>query len=68
MTNGPENYETLKESLSNLFRVINELISTETILIDREHVKLEFLLGGDMKYLLMILGLASATSNHAYLW
>ena len=68
IVNGSENYETLKESLSNLFREINELITTGTILIDREHVKLECFLGGDMKFLLMILGLASATSNHACLW
>ena len=68
IVNGPENYETLKGSLFNLFREINELIRTGTILIDREHVKLECFLGGDMKFLLMILGVASATSNHACLW
>ena len=66
--NGPENYETLKQSLSNLFTEINGLIKTGTILIDGEHVKLDFFLGGDMNFLLMIMGLSGASSDHACLW
>ncbi len=31
--NGPEKYETLRESLSSLFKEINELIRTGTILL-----------------------------------
>ncbi len=66
--NGPEKYETLRESLSSLFKEINELIRTGTILINDDQIKLEFFLGGDMKFLLMLLGLAAATSDYACLW
>ena len=53
--NGPENYDTLKVSLSNLFKEMNELIETGTILVNGEHINFEFFLGGDMKFLLMIM-------------
>jgi hypothetical protein len=66
--NGPEDYETLKGSLPLLFKEINELIRTGSILINNEHVKLEFFLGGDLKFLLMMLGLSSATADYACLW
>ena len=66
--NGPEKYETLKTSLSNFFDEVNQLISTGTIAIDGEDVELEFFLGGDMKFLLMILGLSSATADYACAW
>ncbi|KAJ7394544.1 hypothetical protein OS493_000359 [Desmophyllum pertusum] len=54
--NGPEKYETLKTSLSPFFHEVNQLISKGTLSIDGEEVELEFFLGGDMKFLLMILG------------
>ena len=66
--NGPENYDTLKVSLSNLFKEMNELIETGTILVNGEHINFEFFLGGDMKFLLMIMGLNSAASHYACLW
>ena len=66
--NGPEDYEILKGSLPLLFKEINELIRTGSILINNEHVKLEFFLGGDLKFLLMMLGLSSATADYACLW
>ncbi|CAB4024927.1 Hypothetical predicted protein, partial [Paramuricea clavata] len=66
--NGPEDYETLKGSLPLLFKEINELIRTGSILINNEHVKLEFFLGGDLTFLLMMLGLSSATADYACLW
>lgn len=66
--NAPEKYETLKTSLSNFFDDVNQLISTGTITIDGEDVELEFFLGGDMKFLLMTLGLNSATADYACVW
>ncbi|KAJ7327833.1 hypothetical protein OS493_026112 [Desmophyllum pertusum] len=66
--NGPEKYETLKTSLSPFFHEVNQLISKGTLSIDGEEVELEFFLGGDMKFLLMILGLSSATADYACLW
>ena len=51
---GRENYKTLKISLSLFFDEVNQLISKGTIPI-----------GGDFKFLLMILGLNSATADYA---
>ena len=47
---------------------MNQLISKGTISIDGEEIELEFFLGGDMKFLLIILGLSSATADYACLW
>jgi len=66
--NGPEKYETLKTSLSPFSDDVNQLICKSTLPIDGENVELEFFLGGDMKFLLMILGLSSATADYACLW
>ena len=62
--NGPEKYETLKTSLFPFFNEGNQLISKGTQSIDGENVQLEFFLGGDMKFLLMIFGLSSATADY----
>ena len=66
--NDPENYETLKNSLSYFCDEVNQLVSQGSISIDGVDVELEFFLGGDMKFLLMILGLSSATADYACLW
>lgn len=68
IVNGPEKYETMKISLSNFFCEVNELIRQKTILIDGENIELDFFLGGDMKFLLMIMGLNGAAANHSCLW
>ena len=47
---------------------MNQLVSQGSISIDGVEVELEFFLGGDMKFLLMILGLSSATADYACLW
>ena len=66
--NGPEKYELLKTSLSPFFDEVNQLISKGTLSIDGENDELEFFLGSDMKFLLLILGLGSATADYACLW
>ena len=66
--NGPEKYETLKISLSPFFEEVNNLMHKSFISIDGQDVELEFFLGGDFKFLLMILGLNSANADYACLW
>ena len=66
--NGPEKYATLKASLSPFFREVNELISNGSTTVDGQNVQLEFFLGGDMKFLLMIMGINSATADYACVW
>jgi hypothetical protein len=65
---GPEECETLKSSLSNFCSEVNELNNKGSTLTDGEEVDLEFFLGGDLKFLLMMLGINNATSNHACLY
>ena len=47
---------------------MNDLISKGTIIVDGQDVQLEFSLGGDMKFLVMIMGINSATADYACLW
>ena len=53
---------------AHLLDEVNQLISKGTISIDGEDIQLEFFLGGDMKFLLVILGLNSAGADYACLW
>ena len=62
---GSENYETLKESFANVFSDINDLNSMIKITINGKEIKLEFFLGGDYKFILIMLGLKGATSFYA---
>ena len=66
--NGKEDYQTLKTALPDFFDEVNFLIETGSLLVDGNEVKLEFFLGGDYKFLLMIMGLNSATADYACLW
>ena len=47
--NGKEDYATLKESLVNVVKDVNNLIETGYILVDGRQIKLEFYLRGDYK-------------------
>ena len=58
----------MSSSLKDFFQEVNLLIERGTILIDGQEVKLEFFLGGDFKFLAMIMGLNSATANYSSLW
>ena len=66
--NGNEEYSNLKESFGKIFHEINEMISEGTIDTGRQEIKTEFFLGGDYKYILLMLGLNSATANYACAW
>ena len=63
IVNGPEKYETLKTSFSDLFGKVHELIRNKTIPIDGEDLELYFFLGGDMQFLL-----DNTTANYSCLW
>ena len=63
-----ECYEVLQESFCNVFESINSLNSTKQIEVSNRKISLEFFLGGDYKFLLLILGLKSATCNHSCIW
>jgi len=66
--NGPEKYETMKMSLKHFFKEVNELIEKGQITADGKDVSVNFFLGGDMKLLLMVMGINSTTADYACLW
>ena len=47
---------------------INEIVMETKIYVDGETVNLELFLGGDYKFIQLMLGLSGATSNYACAW
>ncbi|PFX12813.1 hypothetical protein AWC38_SpisGene23165 [Stylophora pistillata] len=68
IVNGAESYHTIKESFQSLFNEVNDLIATSKMTVDGHEIKTEFYLGGDYKFILVMLGLKGATSNYACAW
>ena len=68
IVNAPETYNTLEESFSVLLTEVNDIAKAGHVIVDDTEVKVELFLGGDMKFLLMVLGLSSATATHACPW
>lgn len=66
---GSECFQTLQESFATVFNEINELIQDkQPLTINNSSFNLEFFLGGDYKFLLLMLGMKGATSIYACLW
>lgn len=66
---GSECYQTLQESFGTVFNEINKLKQyKQPVTINNSSFHLEFFLGGDYKFLLLMLGIKSATSIYACLW
>ena len=65
---GKEDYDLLRECFADVFRDINEVVTEKKIDLDGETVNLEFFLGGDYKFILLMMGLSGASSNHACVW
>lgn len=63
-----EKYEDLKEALEPVLKEINELIQEKELEINGKRVKVNVVLGGDMKFLLIMLGLNAANSAYSCLW
>lgn len=66
--NGKEDYSSLKESFGSIFNEINPMISDAKITIKGHDLEKEFFLGGDYKFILIMLGLSAATANYACTW
>ena len=65
---GKEDYNTLRQSFGDIFKEINSLISKKKIEVGGKSVNLEFFLGGDYKFILLVMGLKGATSHYACVW
>lgn len=62
---GKENYSTLQESFGDVFLEINKLNSEKKIKVNDRVINLEFFLGGDYKFILLMMGLKGAMSYYA---
>ena len=65
---GSETYETLQDSFGMIFQEINNLIKVGEITINDSKLNLEYFVGGDYKFLLIMMGMKAATSNFACVW
>ena len=57
-----------RNHLVRFFSSINRLIAAKQVEVSNKTINLEFFLGGDYKFLLIMLGLTGATSNHSCVW
>ncbi|EDO30267.1 predicted protein, partial [Nematostella vectensis] len=66
--NASESYTTLKEAFSVTFEEINNFIASVKLTVNDKTINLKFFLGGDYKFVLLMLGLKGATANYACAW
>ena len=62
------NVSTSKTSFKNVFVSINSLFSSKSVEVNGEEIQVNVCMGGDYKFLLMVLEMAGATSNHACIY
>jgi len=68
IVNGSESYDTIKEAFGGIFHEINTMISSRKLMVNNQEVNIDFFLGGDYKFILLMFGLKGATSNYACAW
>ena len=61
-------YDMYKASFANCWRSIDELYEEGTLVVNDKQYNVNVTLGADYKFLLMVLGMSSATSNHACIY
>ena len=65
---GKEDYAVLKNCFKDVLSDINNMIREKKIDLGEYIVNLELFLGGDYKFILLMMGLSGHTSNHACAW
>ena len=65
---GSESYDTLKEAFGLVFSKINDTIKKGHIVANESQYNVEFFLGGDYKFLLIMMDMKGATSIYSCLW
>ena len=65
---GQESYTLYNTSFRNIFNSINALAASKCLDINGKEMAIDVYLGGDYKFVLMVLGMAGATSNHACIY
>ena len=57
IVNGPEKYETIETSFSEIINDINSVNNNGKIKVNDKEIAIELFLGGDYKFLLMAMGI-----------
>ena len=63
-----EDYTSLKQNFAPVFSEMNEIIEEKEIIVNDEKIMLDIVFGGDMKFVLIVLGLNAAHANYACIW
>ncbi|XP_066923203.1 uncharacterized protein [Clytia hemisphaerica] len=63
-----ESYECVKECFQDLITEVNEIAKNPAIVVGGKELDVELFIGGDYKFLLMILGMKSATSDNSCIY
>ncbi|XP_066913541.1 uncharacterized protein [Clytia hemisphaerica] len=65
---GSESYECVKESFADVIKDINDMAINPKITVDGKELDVNLIIGGDYKFLLMLLGMKAATSSNACIY
>ncbi|CAB4025926.1 Hypothetical predicted protein [Paramuricea clavata] len=65
---GQESYEILKSSCARIFSDVNKIVEEGFIKVNENQVPVDIFLGSDYKFLLLLLGMKGACSDHACIW
>ena len=68
IVNCKEDYDHLKLAWKPIFLKINTLYEKASIEVEGEHFDLDILMGGDMKFLQLVLGLGGSLCNYSCTW
>lgn len=63
-----ENYDNLRDTCKPLFQQLSELDKNKTINVGDQDYEIEIFVGGDMKFLQILLGLGGSTGDFACPW
>jgi hypothetical protein len=68
IVNYKEDYDHLKLAWKPIFQKINTLCEITSIEVHGKHFDLNILMGGEMKFLQLVLGLGGSLCNYSYPW
>ena len=68
IVNCKEDYDHLKLACKPIFQKINKLYEKASIEVEGKHYDLDILMGGDMKFLQLVLGLGGSLCNYSCPW
>jgi hypothetical protein len=68
IVNCKEDYDNLKLACKPIFQKINKLYEKGSSAVEGKHFDLDILMGGDMKFLQLVLGLGGSLCNYSCPW